>query len=87
MKSETNLRIFFAFVELESIFTREWHLIPEAEFKEFEPRLNFETRLKYGWFHLKLYSMFQDSSQRSIETDGFDTRLKFIKFGLSEFNH
>jgi len=26
---------------------------PEAEFKEFEPRL------KYGWFHLKLYQMFQ----------------------------
>ena len=26
----------------------------EAEFKEFEPRLKFEMRLKYGWFHLKL---------------------------------
>ena len=35
---------------------------PEAEFKEFEPRL------KYGWFHLKLYSIFQDLSRRSIET-------------------
>ena len=34
----------------------------EAEFKEFEPRL------KYGWFHLKLYSIFQDLSRRSIET-------------------
>ena len=33
-----------------------------AEFKEFEPRL------KYGWFHLKLYWMFQDFSWRSIET-------------------
>ena len=31
-----------------------------AEFKEFEPRLN------YGWFHLKLYQMFQDLSRRSI---------------------
>ena len=31
----------------------------EAKFKEFEPRL------KYGWFHLKLYSMFQ---LRSVET-------------------
>ena len=30
----------------------------EAEFKEFEPRLKFETRLKYGCLHLKLYSMF-----------------------------
>ena len=26
--------------------------IPKAEFKE------FEMRLKYGWFHLKLYSMY-----------------------------
>ena len=34
----------------------------EAEFKE------FESRLKYGWFHLKMYSMFQDLSRRSIET-------------------
>ena len=42
--------------------------LPAAEFKEFEPRLEFETRLKYGWFHLKLYSMFQDLSRRSIET-------------------
>ena len=32
---------------------------PEVEFKEFEPRFKFETRLKYGWFHLKLYSMFK----------------------------
>jgi len=34
----------------------------EAEIKEFEPRL------KYGWFHLKSYSMFHDLSRRSIET-------------------
>ena len=49
----------------------------KAGFKEFEPPL------KYGWFHLKLYSMFQDLSGRSIETgfSGFKTRLKFIKFG------
>ena len=40
----------------------------EAEFKEIEQWLKFETRLKYGWFHLKLYSMFQDLSRRSIET-------------------
>ena len=37
---------------------------PEAEFKEFERRLEFKPRLKYGWFHLKLYSMFQDLSRR-----------------------
>jgi len=36
--------------------------MPDAEFKEFEPRL------KYGWFHLKSYSMFQDLSWRSIKT-------------------
>ena len=36
-----------------------------AEFKE------FERRFKYGWFHLKLYQMFQDLS-----------RLKFLKFHL-----
>ena len=34
----------------------------EAEFKE------FETRLKYGWFHLKLFLIFQDLSRRCIET-------------------
>ena len=34
--------------------------IPEAEFKEFEPRFKLKPRLKYGWFHLKLFSMFQD---------------------------
>ena len=37
-------------------------ICPEAEFKEFDPRL------KNGLFHLKSYSMFQDLSQRSIET-------------------
>jgi len=26
-------------------------LIPEAEFKEFEPRPKFETRLKYDWLY------------------------------------
>ena len=50
---------------------------PEAELKK------FESRLKYGWFHLKLYLIFQDLSRRSIKTGfvGFETRLKFIKFG------
>ena len=36
-----------------------------AEFKEFKPRL------KYGWFHFKMYSMFQNLSRRSIETGFF----------------
>ena len=38
------------------------HKQTEAEFKEFEPRL------KYGWFHLKLYSIFQDLSGQLIKT-------------------
>ena len=38
----------------------EVHFRPEAEIKEFERRFKFETRLKYRWFHLKLYSMLQD---------------------------
>ena len=33
-----------------------------AEFKEFERRFKFIPRFKYGWFHLKLYQMFQDLS-------------------------
>ena len=36
--------------------------IQEAEFKEFEPRL------ENGWFHLKLYSVLRDLSRRSIGT-------------------
>ena len=37
---------------------------PEMEFKEFERRLKFKPRVKYGWFLLKLYQMFQDLSRR-----------------------
>ena len=44
------------------------HLQPDAEFKEFEPQPKFKPRLKYGWFYLKLYLIFQDLSRRSIET-------------------
>ena len=40
----------------------------EAEFKEFEMRLKFKPWLKFGWFHLKSYIMFQDLSRHSIET-------------------
>ena len=55
-----------------------------AEFKEFEPRLKFETQLKYGWFHLKSFSMFQDLSRAQLKPvfGGFEMRLKFIEFGL-----
>ena len=49
--------------------TFEWDILnPETEFKEFEPRLKSKPRLKYGWFHLKIYSIFQDLRRRSIET-------------------
>ena len=64
--------------------------IPEAELKEFEPRLKFKPPLKYDRFLLKSYSLFQDSSRRLIETGfrgGFKTRLKFIKFGLIIHNN
>ena len=46
--------------------------------------LNLRRGSNHGWFHLKLYAMFQDLSQCSNETGfgGFETRLKFIKFGL-----
>jgi len=37
-----------------------------VEFKEFERRFKFKPRVKYGWFHLKLYQMFQDLKQRLI---------------------
>ena len=58
-------------------------LKPEAEFKEFEPLLKFKPRLKYGWFHLKLYSIFQDLSGAQLKPvfGRFKPRLKFIKFG------
>ena len=35
---------------------------------QFESHIKFKLRLKSGWVHLKLYSIFQDLSQRSIET-------------------
>ena len=41
---------------------------PGAEFKGFESWLKFETRLKYDWFHLKLFLMFQDLNRSSTET-------------------
>ena len=39
---------------------------PVAKFKEFERWFKFKPRIKYGWFHLKLYQMFQDLSRRFI---------------------
>ena len=55
-----------------------------AEFNEFERRLKFETRFKYVWFHLKLYSIFKILAGAQLKPffGGFETRLNFIKFVL-----
>ena len=57
--------------------------LSEAEFKEFEPRLKFKPRLKYGLFHLKLYLIFQVLSRRQLKPvfARFKPQHKFIKFG------
>ena len=65
-------------------------LQPEAKYIEFEPRLKFKTRLKYGWFNLKLYSIFQDLSrgaQLKPVLVRFKPRFKIIKFGHWSFKH
>ena len=51
--------------------------IVEAEFREFELCLKFETQLKYGWFHLRWFSVF-----RVFEPifSGLAMRFKFFKF-------
>ena len=68
---------------------------PEAVFKEFEPRLKFKPGLKYGWFHLRSYSIFQYLSRRSFETGFFvdlrrglnslnsDTKVRTFVLGIS----
>ena len=47
-------------------FRLEIRIEPVAEFKEFERQFKFKPRLKYGWFHLKLYQMFQDLNRSLI---------------------
>ena len=47
-----------------------------TEIKQFEPQL------KFGWFYLKCYSIFQDLRQRSIET-GF---MGDLSRGLDSLN-
>ena len=50
---------FLVFTAVPTVFCKIFLFIsPEAEFKEFELlrlRLKFKPRLKYSWFHLKLY--------------------------------
>ena len=40
----------------------------QAELEVFLLRLKFKPQLKFSWFHLKLYLIFQDLSRRSIQT-------------------
>ena len=51
-------------INVNVLLVRKIKKISVAEFKEFERRFKFKPRLKYGWFHLKLYQMFQDLSRR-----------------------
>ena len=37
----------------------------DLNLKNLSRSLKFKPRLKYGWFHLKLYSIFQELSRRS----------------------
>ena len=53
---------------------------PEAE-KGFKPSFKFKLRLKYGWFHLNLYSIFQDLSRRSLKPV-----LGDLRHGLNSLN-
>ena len=81
---EFNLKLYkkltgaaFALWSLNKVSLKGWDLnglFDDLEKKErrlqgiMNVRLKFKTRLKYGWLHLKLYSMFQDLSRCSIET-------------------
>ena len=67
---KADIRLFLAinlldgYVPLSAI--KIFYTQPVTEFKEFERRFKFKPRFKYGWFHLKLYQMFQDLSRRLI---------------------
>ena len=71
LKNLPNLKLFL-FYNVNKLETQlsAWKLSfpnksqPVAEFKEFGRWFKFKPRLKYGWFHLKLYQMFPDLSQR-----------------------
>ena len=48
----------FCFAGIRNLQNSFLHMYPEADFKEFERRFKFKPRLKYDWFHSKLYSIF-----------------------------
>ena len=65
--------ILKAFDMLKSVISniQNWNYFRFAPYHQWSNSKNFEkfeTWLKFGWFHLKLYSMFQDLIRRSIET-------------------
>lgn len=65
------------------------HQTSVVELKEFELRLKFETRLKHGWFSLKLHSVFRYLSRRLIKI-GFGRStswLVFLNFYISYHKH
>ena len=70
--------LFYCFKTFSSIFNFRENVFSEAEFKE------LELLLKHGWFHLKLYYSFKISAGAQLKPvfGGFETRFKFIKFGL-----
>ena len=72
--------LFYCFKTFSSIFNFRENVFSEAEFKE------LELLLKHGWFHLKLYYSFKISAGAQLKPvfGGFETRFKFIKFGLRQ---
>ena len=56
---------------------------PVAEFKEFERRFRFKPRFKYGWFHLKLYHMFQYLNQVLADLNRSSNSLNSISGELA----
>ena len=63
-KSKVIIELTKNYKEIELMLLKHWINKTVAEFKEFERRVKFKPRFKYGWFHLKLYQMFQDLIRR-----------------------
>ena len=61
-------------------------MITVAEFKEFERRFKFKPRFEYGWFHLKLYQMFQDLKWVLVDlnrgSNSLNSISRYIKLNL-----
>ena len=59
----------------------------EAKFKEFEPRLKFKPRHKYGWFHLKFIKFGHWSLSLNIHCGHFWFLLNPLFFSLFGYNY